>query len=304
MPLRFTKTEKWDKPWFMQLSPYAKLLFLYLADRCDLAGIWEVNTQMASIQTGLTSSNVDKAMNELMTEYAGERKVIQGQGHLWLVNFIRHQRNLPLNPKNRAHKGIIESLTEHSGDFGVDLRKCLETKELPSPFQAPSKPLSRGYSSSSSPSNKNTLTPREGGVGETKVPVSPNGDEIFHHWNSYVGLTSFKANQKITWHAHRVLSPEIREAVHLRLKDYSEADICRAIDNYATVLFGSRFFWTYVWGLHEFLTRHMERTRGSPLQLCRFLPDNFQESQYVGREQMEIETPEHKLERLTREGLL
>jgi hypothetical protein len=148
MPRRFTITEKWDKPWFMQLSPYAKLLFLYLADRCDLAGIWEINTLMASLQTGLTSSQVEKAENELLTEYAGERKVIRGQDHLWLVQFVRHQRNLPLNPENRAHTGIITSLAEHSATFGFDLRKSLETNELPRGLEGAWKPLPRGSSTS------------------------------------------------------------------------------------------------------------------------------------------------------------
>jgi hypothetical protein len=194
MAHRFTVTDKWAKPWFMQLSPYAKLLFLYLADECDLAGIWEINIPMASLQTGLTSSQVERAENELTTEYAGERKVIRGPRHLWLVKFIKHQRNLPLNPENRAHMGIIASLEKHSPEFGFDLRKSFENNNLPSPLQAPSKPLLRGYGIG------NGIGNGVRGVGEGGHDTSREFDEEF--W-PHVPVKTDKKLAREQWVAKR-----------------------------------------------------------------------------------------------------
>ena len=43
MPKRFTATEKWDDPWFCELSNEARLFWIYILDQCDPAGIWQVN---------------------------------------------------------------------------------------------------------------------------------------------------------------------------------------------------------------------------------------------------------------------
>lgn len=151
----------------MQLSPYAKLLFLYLADKCDVAGLYEFNPAMAAAQTGLSAAQIARAESELTTEYDGERKVVGGHCHLWLVNFIRHQRNWPLNPENRAHRAALESLAAHREDFGFDLLQYLQNPEN----REKQKGLTRGFlappvSPYGTSTSKSSL--QEGGVGETK----------------------------------------------------------------------------------------------------------------------------------------
>lgn len=47
MPKRLTDTGKWDDPWFQDLPSKYKLLWIYLLDKCDHAGIWEVNFKNA-----------------------------------------------------------------------------------------------------------------------------------------------------------------------------------------------------------------------------------------------------------------
>jgi len=146
MPHRFTITEKWDKPWFTGLSPWSKLVFLYLCDNCDLAGIYEANVQVMPAQTGLTLAQITKALDGLTAEFCGERKVVRRDPYLWVVGFIRHQRNWPLNPGNNAHKSIIRSLDKHSEYFGFDLRKALLDKNLIRGYQGAKEPLPRGLS--------------------------------------------------------------------------------------------------------------------------------------------------------------
>lgn len=45
---RFTETKKWDDPWFWRLSPTAKLLWLYMLDSCDNAGVIDLDLEMAA----------------------------------------------------------------------------------------------------------------------------------------------------------------------------------------------------------------------------------------------------------------
>jgi len=49
MSKRFTDSTKWaSKPWFRKLSPNAKLLWLYICDTCDVAGVIDLDLEMAS----------------------------------------------------------------------------------------------------------------------------------------------------------------------------------------------------------------------------------------------------------------
>jgi len=127
---------------------------------------------------------------------------------------------------------------------------------------------------------------------EKKTPYSPpKGDgqqssgveATFEHWNSYAGRTVEKDGKRISWKSHKALSPEIRDAATARLKDYGVDAICAGIANYAIVLLGPEYYWSYPWALFEFLTRKQGKEKGSPLQLLQFLPDNFIVDRYLGK---------------------
>ena len=47
MAKRFTDSTKWDDPFFADLSNDYKLLWIYILDKCDHAGIYKVNKKMA-----------------------------------------------------------------------------------------------------------------------------------------------------------------------------------------------------------------------------------------------------------------
>ena len=53
MAKRFTDTIKWKKRFFRELSNEYKLLWLYLVDDCDHAGIWEVDFDAVELKTGI-----------------------------------------------------------------------------------------------------------------------------------------------------------------------------------------------------------------------------------------------------------
>lgn len=52
MAKRFTDTEKWKRPWFRSLSVKQKLIWIYLCDDCDHAGIWYGDFDLMSYQLG------------------------------------------------------------------------------------------------------------------------------------------------------------------------------------------------------------------------------------------------------------
>lgn len=52
MAKRFTDSGKWKKQFIKGLSPKMKLLWFYILDDCDHAGIWEVDLEVASLRIG------------------------------------------------------------------------------------------------------------------------------------------------------------------------------------------------------------------------------------------------------------
>lgn len=99
-----TDTGKWDKAWFQNLPASYKLFWFYILDRCDLAGVWDVNLKAASFFIGakITMEGVNRYINGQIYEI-NER--------YWLItDFIRFQNGWPLNEKSPVHKKIIELL--------------------------------------------------------------------------------------------------------------------------------------------------------------------------------------------------
>jgi hypothetical protein len=107
MAYRFTNTDKWNDTWFYELDLRQKAVFLYLCDLCDIAGFYEINIRRMAQDIGMSGADVKGALKGLHSRiiYSVDGK------YLFLRNFIKHQKNFPLNEGNRAHRGIIHSLT-------------------------------------------------------------------------------------------------------------------------------------------------------------------------------------------------
>lgn len=98
-------------------------------------------------------------------------------------------------------------------------------------------------------------------------------ESIFEFWNSQ------KENGR--WKSHTKLTPDIRNAIVENLKTWPAEEINQAVGNFAKVLQGKEFLWTYdKWGLREFLTRH-ERDNRTALQWWRFHPNHFREDDWL-----------------------
>jgi len=108
MAKRFTDNGKWKKRFFKTLSPKYKLLWIYILDDCDHAGIWEVDMEVAQLRIGEPLEE-QKAL-EL---FNGNLVVIKGGDKWFIPDFISFQYG-ELNPNSRVHKSVLDLLEKNS----------------------------------------------------------------------------------------------------------------------------------------------------------------------------------------------
>lgn len=156
MPKRFTDTGLWQKEWFLNYTMKQKLLLRFLYDNCDNAGIYEPNYSLLRVYIGEEVTESD--IISLNTNKEKVRKLPNGK--FYLMQFIKFQQGNFLNPKNNAHKQIIQLLRSN----GITLEKALndENEELLSPLLSPCNPLNSPCEApnnpqASPPSNSNSL---------------------------------------------------------------------------------------------------------------------------------------------------
>ena len=102
---RFTETTKWDDPWFRKLTPAAKLLWQWMLDHCDGAGVIDPDLELASFQTGCSIGD------ETRDELSGRIERLEcGKYHI--MKFVAFQYGA-LSEDCKAHRPIFQSLEKH-----------------------------------------------------------------------------------------------------------------------------------------------------------------------------------------------
>lgn len=108
MAKRFTDTEKWKKPFLKALPAKYKLLWFYIVDDCDHAGIWQVDIDVASLRIG------EELFNDEAIKFFSDKILVFDGGNKWFIpSFIEFQYPSGLNPQNNAHTGIIKILEKY-----------------------------------------------------------------------------------------------------------------------------------------------------------------------------------------------
>jgi len=108
MAKRMTDTDKWKKRFVRELSPQHKLLWFYILDDCNHAGIWDVDLEVASIRVGfdLTHDNLPSSF--------GEKVISFDNGDKWFIpEFIDFQYG-ELNPNSNVHKSVIALIEKYN----------------------------------------------------------------------------------------------------------------------------------------------------------------------------------------------
>ncbi|MFC2129841.1 hypothetical protein ACFLSQ_00245 [Bacteroidota bacterium] len=109
MSKRFTDTDKWKDEWFKKLPTAYKLLWLYILDDCNHAGIWHSEFEIAQIRIG-KENIIDK---ESALSIFGDKVVQIDDGRKWFIpSFVTFQYG-ELNPENKAHNSVIKILKEN-----------------------------------------------------------------------------------------------------------------------------------------------------------------------------------------------
>lgn len=149
MSLRFTNTDKWSDTWFSNLSQLQMLLFIYLCENCDIAGFIETNYKRWASDLNSSIETIKGACEGL------QRGLLFSENRdcIFIKNFLKHQKNYPLNPKNNCHKKITECFDKYSQVFGI--------KDIDEFIQGASKGLISPIGNGNGNGNGNIITWKE-----------------------------------------------------------------------------------------------------------------------------------------------
>ena len=106
MAKRFIDTDMWSKKWIRLLDPKLKLFWVYLLSRCNHAGIYEVDLELASFQLKLELNE-----KEIINSFNGNIKPID-KDKWFIPKFVEFQYG-PLNEKVNAHRSVINILNKY-----------------------------------------------------------------------------------------------------------------------------------------------------------------------------------------------
>ena len=120
MSKRFTATDKWQDKWFRKLEPKYKLLWQYILDSCDCAGIWELDLELAGFFTGCEYDLIE-------TRLVLDGRIQEINGLKWFIQkFIDFQYGT-LTESCKPHLSVIKQLEKHGLSKGYS--KGIQTFE-------------------------------------------------------------------------------------------------------------------------------------------------------------------------------
>lgn len=115
MAKRFTDTTKWKRPWFRALGLHAKVLWQYICDDCDHAGIWIADFDLVSFQVGF------KTDDSKLKDWLGDKLVRINGDRFFVPSFLEFQYGAKDNhfrAKVSAYRKLSElGLVDESGSL-------------------------------------------------------------------------------------------------------------------------------------------------------------------------------------------
>jgi hypothetical protein len=196
MAVKFTDAKKWDDVWFSELTMEQKVMFMYLCDVCDIAGFYEVNERLASLRTGV--EDVRGTIKSL------SKSVLLNDNYIWIKKHIKHQRNLPINTKNKAHLGIIKCIIENEEKF-PEIYDSLPSADVETIFNF------KGDTRGIDPPTKGLASPTSIGIGNSISNTDTPQEEslIARLYKYFVGEENL-TGQGITGGTRKILAEAIR----------------------------------------------------------------------------------------------
>jgi len=113
---RYTETEKWDSLYFSELTPEAKLAYLFIIDKCNSIGVWGGNWKVLNFYTGFSGS-IDELKRELRvskTFEAGTKFIETEDGKIIVTGFLKFQFPNGLHSKKPIVVGALRKVEASS----------------------------------------------------------------------------------------------------------------------------------------------------------------------------------------------
>ena len=107
MAKRFMDNTVFDRKWYRKLPVRLKIVWFYLINKCNHAGIWECDIDLLSFQIG-----DEYTLEEILEAFGDNLKEI-GDGKIYITKFIEFQYGLPLNEKVKVHQSVIKLLNKN-----------------------------------------------------------------------------------------------------------------------------------------------------------------------------------------------
>lgn len=109
----FTDTQKWDDKWFRKLHPATKIIYLYLCDLSDHAGIWEFDGDMIRLHIGFEYS--DEELRERILSLGAKIREMPN-GVFWITNYVHFQNPKGISRRFKHCAPIYRSFEKHGID--------------------------------------------------------------------------------------------------------------------------------------------------------------------------------------------
>ena len=107
MSKRFIDTSLFNKRWFREFPPKMKLFYLYMLTQCDHAGMYDVDLELASFQTGMPVRQED------IDEYLKDHIQVIKEDKFWIKAFPSFQYGI-LNQNVKAHASVMKILDKYN----------------------------------------------------------------------------------------------------------------------------------------------------------------------------------------------
>ena len=117
MAKRFMDNTIFEKQWFRKLPLRLKVVWFYLINKCNHAGVWECDIDLLSFQIGMGEIFT---LDEIMEAFGDNLQQLD-DNKIYITKFVQFQYGLPLNPSVRVHQSVIKLLDKYGIDLGNSL---------------------------------------------------------------------------------------------------------------------------------------------------------------------------------------
>lgn len=109
---RLVETNRWRDQYFMDLSPYAKLMLSFLYDNCDDVGAIDVHYALFEVQLKMNRQQIKESISELQQMLLSDKK-----SKLFIKDYLKHQQKLPIKKGTTEGDWIISKLESNLQRF-------------------------------------------------------------------------------------------------------------------------------------------------------------------------------------------